>query len=85
MNMVGKEEKDLDRKTESSFWPSDYKPTIIESANTRGESANSRPSDPSETLDAHHIGPSRSRDLPNSALFLPCHYFTYAAGTSTGG
>lgn len=24
-------------------------------------------------------------DLPNSSLFLPCHYFDYAVGTSTGG
>jgi len=23
--------------------------------------------------------------LPDSSLFLPCHYFQYAGGTSTGG
>ena len=25
------------------------------------------------------------KKLPNSSLFLPCHYFDYAVGTSTGG
>ena len=38
-----------------------------------------------EPSDAGAIGPSKSQGLPGSALFLPCHYFTYAAGTSTGG
>ena len=28
---------------------------------------------------------SPTQGLSDSALFLPCHYFNYAAGTSTGG
>ena len=54
---------------ESSFAPCIYKPT--------------KPG-----LDDGDFGTpvaTRSEGLPNSALFLPCHYFTYAAGTSTGG
>ena len=38
-----------------------------------------------DPLDEGAIEPSEREGLPNSALFLPCHYFTYAAGTSTGG
>ena len=79
MNMVGNVEKDLDQTTESSFWPSPYKPTITKSANKSGGSATSLPYEPSKTSEAGGI------DLPNSALFLPCHYFDYAAGSSTGG
>lgn len=85
MNKVGDLEKRLDEATESSFSPCDYKPTMVKSANVGGGSANSLPSDPSEPSDADAVGPTRSHRLPNSALFLPCHYFTCAAGTSTGG
>ena len=71
MNKIGDLEKDLDETTEPSFSPCDYKPTMIRPVNESRGSANS--------------GPTRSYRLPHPALFLPCHYFTYAAGTSTGG
>ena len=79
MNKIGDEEKALDETTESSFSPCDYKPTT---ANASGGNADSLHSNPS---DAGAVGPTESHELSNSALFLPCHYFTYAAGTSTGG
>lgn len=85
MNKIGDLEKGFDETTESSFSPNDYKPTMVKPTNASGRSANSLPSDPSEPSDARAVGPTRSHRLPNSALFLPCHYFTYAAGTSTGG
>lgn len=85
MNKIGDLEQDLDKTTESSFSPCHYKPTMIRAANASGGSVNSLPFDPSEPSDAGAVGPTRSHGLPNSALFLPCHYFTYAAGTSTGG
>ena len=72
---IGELEKTLDETTESSFSPCDYKPTTV----------NSVPSEPSEPSDVGAIGPTTSHHLPYSALFLPCHYFTYAAGSSTGG
>ena len=85
MNKIGDLEKGLDKTTESSFSPCDYKPTMVKAANTSGGIAHSLHSDASEPSDAGAVGPTRSHHLPNSALFLPCHYFTYAAGTSTGG
>lgn len=82
MNKIGDLEKGLDETTESSFSPCDYKPRII---NASEGSVTSLPSDPSGRSEAGVIGHTKAQDLPNSALFLPCHYFTYAAGTSTGG
>ena len=72
MNKIGDEEKRLDSKIESSFAPSEYKPM----------SKRSSECDDSE-LDG--VVATATQGLPNSSLFLPCHYFTYAAGTSTGG
>lgn len=75
MNKVGDEEKRLDRedgRAESSFSPCLYKPRYLK----RVDTDSSEDEIPSATkLDG----------LPNSSLYLPCHYFTYAAGTSTGG
>lgn len=85
MNRVGDLEKILDETTESSFSPCDYKPRTIEPTNIGGASGRSIPLRSSEPPDVGAIGPTRSHDLPNSALFLPCHYFNYAAGSSTGG
>lgn len=85
MNKIGDIEKSLDETTESSFSPGDYKPTIVNPAHASAGSASSLRSGPSEPPDAGAVGPTTSHGLPNSALFLPCHYFTYAAGTSTGG
>lgn len=41
-----------------------------------------KPTDPDRSRNAVA---SPTEGLPNSSLFLPCHYFDYAAGTSTGG
>ena len=85
MTKIGEVERALDETTESSFSPCDYKPTAVNSAYTRGESADSLRSEPSDPSDVGAIGPTTTHHLPYSALFLPCHYFTYAAGSSTGG
>ncbi len=85
MNKIGDLEKVLDKTTESSFSPCDYKPTMVRAANATGGSVDASPSDRSELSDGGAVGATKSHGLLNSALFLPCHYFTYAAGTSTGG
>lgn len=80
MNKIGDEEKRLDAKTDSSFAPWPYKPVVPETAR--------RPSEGSLTSGssiARQPVASDMEGLPNSSLFLPCHYFDYAAGTSTGG
>lgn len=81
MNKIGDEEKRADREdgcAESSFAPCIYKPTNTKRVLTD----NTEDSKSTE----NSIGTAAPLDgLPNSSLFLPCHYFTYAAGTSTGG
>lgn len=75
MIKVGDEEKRIDREdgyAESSFSPCLFKPTYPK----RTLTDSSEDEIPSATT---------SVGLPNSSLYLPCHYFTYAAGTSTGG
>lgn len=90
MNKIGDEEKRLDREdgpAESSFAPCVYKPTTsmpTVGSNRGQERPFSRSSITSESSEASVV-PTATEGLPNSALFLPCHYFTYAAGTSTGG
>ncbi len=79
MNKIGDLEKTLDESTVSSFSPCEYRPTTVKPANTSSGSASSLHSD------AGTSGPTKLHGLPNSAVFLPCHYFTYAAGSSTGG
>ena len=78
MNKIGDLEKSFG-DTESSFSPREYKPTIELSTEGNATSTLSLPSE------SDIVVATSSRDLPNSSLFLPCHYFTYAAGTSTGG
>lgn len=72
MNKVGDEEKRMGREdefAESSFSPCEYKPR-----DRRRRLTDIRISSATNTV-----------GLPNSSLYLPCHYFDYAAGTSTGG
>lgn len=72
MNKVGDEEKRMDRedgRAESSFSPCLYKPTYRNARDMEEQISSA------ENIES----------LPNSSLFLPCHYFTYAVGTSTGG
>ena len=73
MNKIGEEEKRLDPTTESSFAPFAYKPML------------KRSSEYSDDSELDGLVATTTQGLPNSSLFLPCHYFTYAAGTSTGG
>ncbi|KAM0794622.1 acyl transferase/acyl hydrolase/lysophospholipase [Usnea florida] len=73
MNKIGEEEKRLNSQVQSSFEPKEYKPM---SKKISGGSDGPKEDD---------IVATSTEGLPNSSLFLPCHYFTYAAGTSTGG
>ena len=79
MEKIGHIEKTLDASVESSFFPCSYRPTSSMTPKAKEGSARSLLSE-SDAIIA-----TSSRDLPDSSLFLPCHYFTYAAGTSTGG
>ncbi|KAL8690818.1 MAG: hypothetical protein Q9224_004317, partial [Gallowayella concinna] len=85
MNRIGEEEKRLDAlegkgmKTVSSFAPWTYRPTSLE----KPRSSSIGLAKPGNTND--DAAASNTEALPNSSLFLPCHYFDYAAGTSTGG
>jgi hypothetical protein len=84
MNKIGAEEKSLDKNTESSFYPCMYKPRSKEpELQSRHIGNGSR-----EALDTEEsMTPvaTSTAGLPDSSLFLPCHYFQYAGGTSTGG
>ena len=73
MNKIGEEEKRLNPKVKSSFDPYDYKPMPKRTPGSLDDS------------EENGVVATSTQDLPNSSLFLPCHYFTYAAGTSTGG
>ncbi|MCJ1465973.1 hypothetical protein MMC07_004592 [Pseudocyphellaria aurata] len=75
MNKIGDEEKKIDQgngSAASSFWPCLYKPTHLKRKHTNN-------------LEDEIPSATNANDLPNSSLYLPCHYFDYAAGTSTGG
>ncbi|KAL8907085.1 MAG: hypothetical protein Q9207_001626 [Kuettlingeria erythrocarpa] len=83
MNKVGDEEKRLNRlegkdvKTLSSFAPWPFKAISPEWS----PGSPKKSSDPVQTSGEDY----NTERFPNSSLFLPCHYFDYAAGTSTGG
>ncbi|KAL8839505.1 MAG: hypothetical protein Q9170_001728 [Blastenia crenularia] len=92
MNKIGDEERRLDdlerkeEKTVSSFSPWPYKPVIPDIVHEpRSRRSSSKGSLDSWPAEAKKVVPSKIKDLPNSSLFLPCHYFDYAVGTSTGG
>lgn len=83
MMEIGDEEARLgadDGLGESSFAPREYKPRRRGSLN---DAEYSNDFEPTPTREVNRDG-STVR-LPNSSLFLPCHYFNYAGGTSTGG
>lgn len=85
MNRIGAEEKRLDPNTKSSFYPCVYKPRSRESEpqpKTSVMGARAEAFDPEASIIPV---PTRTEGLPDSSLFLPCHYFQYAGGTSTGG
>ncbi|KAH7323806.1 acyl transferase/acyl hydrolase/lysophospholipase [Rhexocercosporidium sp. MPI-PUGE-AT-0058] len=77
MRHIGAEERRLDSRTTSSFYPGIYKPTNIKPAE------DSRP--PTVDRRSSSIFATSTESLEDADLFLPCHYFTYVGGTSTGG
>ena len=87
MNKIGNLEKSLGGpEAESSFAPREYKPMAKQTSHTHRENHTaSSPSGTESPVDPEDTVPTPTDDLPNSSLFLPCHYFNYAAGTSTGG
>ncbi|KAL8992576.1 MAG: hypothetical protein Q9169_006992 [Polycauliona sp. 2 TL-2023] len=86
MNKIGDEEKRLDvlegktTETTSSFAPGCYRPIghEIQRSSTDGSIK------PPDRCGSDTVA-SDTKEVPNSSLFLPCHYFDYAVGTSTGG
>ena len=73
MDKIGEEEKRIDSTIKSSFGPFDYKPLPKQIPGCLDDS------------EVNGVVGTATQGLPNSSLFLPCHYFTYAAGSSTGG
>jgi hypothetical protein len=84
MNKIGAEEKRIDPKTESSFYPSMYKPRI-QNTDPQESSGNNDTGNNAPDSESAIPVPTSTNGLPYSSLFLPCHYFQYAGGTSTGG
>ena len=83
MNKIANVEKTLWPETESSFAPCDYRPMADEALHTEAGSLTSLGSGP---IGPEDIVPTAiPHDPLSSSMFLPCHYFDYAAGTSTGG
>ena len=78
MNKIGDLEKSLGGpEAESSFAPCAYRPMLNQSSHMNA--------DIESPIEPDDIVPTPTHEVPNSSLFLPCHYFDYAAGTSTGG
>ena len=77
MEKVGSEERRLDPSIRSSFSPCMYKPTKIGFSTLYSEDV--------ESSRADIVTETNPGGLSDSSLFLPCHYFDYGAGTSTGG
>lgn len=87
MNKIGEEEKRPkrdDEPAESSFTPCQYKHVDADYRDFHQDPSLPRRTTATESAGAHVVA-TPVNGLPNSALFLPCHYFTYVAGTSTGG
>ncbi len=89
MSKVAELEREEDPDVTTSFHPCEYKPrnsNTTESLLTRatGDDADETQLDLQR---AHSKMPVATpiEGLEDSHLFLPCHYFTYIGGTSTGG
>ena len=83
MEEIAAEERRRDGSVKSSFDPCPFKP---KRSATEGKSESDSPASNSSRTDSNKIEAELLGDhLPEAARFLPCHYFTYAAGTSTGG
>lgn len=89
MNKIGDEEKRSNLEggaAHSSFFPCLFRPIKAEPGQKVSPSATPlHPVRSSESSESSIVVASSCANLPNSSLFYPCHYFTYAAGTSTGG
>lgn len=77
MEKVGVEERRIDPSIKSSFSPCMYKPTKIGFSTPYSGDI--------ESFKADIVSETDPSGLPHDSLFLPCHYFDYGAGTSTGG
>ena len=77
MEKVGIEERRIDPDVKSSFSPYMYKPTKIGFGKPYTENIDS--------FEANIVRGTNLSGLSSDSLFLPCHYFDYGAGTSTGG
>ena len=77
MEKVGIEERRIDPAVKSSFSPCIYKPTKIGLGTPYTENIDS--------VEANIVTETDQSGLSSDSLFLPCHYFDYGAGTSTGG
>lgn len=77
MNKVAIEERRIDPAIKSSFSPCMYKPTKTGFKTRYTENA--------ESFEATVVTETNPCGLSDDSLFLPCHYFDYGAGTSTGG
>ena len=87
MNKIGDLEKSLGGpEAESSFAPRAYRPMSNKSSHMDADNnTQPPPSGKGIHIEPEDIIPTPTHEVPNSSLFLPCHYFDYAAGTSTGG
>ena len=77
MEKIAIEERRIDPAIESSFSPCIYKPTRVGFSTPFTENAGS--------FEASPVTETNPKGLSDDSLFLPCHYFDYGAGTSTGG
>jgi hypothetical protein len=83
MRKVGLEERRVDSRVESSFYPGIYKPrAAVAASDGRPGTAGSHTQDIVGTPTTDAEGESI---LDGGDLYLPCHYFNYIGGTSTGG
>lgn len=77
MEKVATEERRIDPAIKSSFSPCMYKPTKMR--------LNSPYTKSNASFEASVVTETNPSGLLSDSLFLPCHYFDYGAGTSTGG
>jgi hypothetical protein len=83
MRRIGLEERRIDSRVKSSFYPGVYKPmAVVVASDGRPGTASSHTQDIVGTPTTDTNGESI---LDESDLYLPCHYFNYIGGTSTGG
>lgn len=74
---VGIEERRINPAIKSSFSPCMYKPTKVGFSTPCTEDV--------ESFEVNVVTETNPSGLSDDSLFLPCHYFDYGAGTSTGG